>query len=185
MKKPIAKLNNLTIDDIERANYEGFSLEGINLQRYDLTGVDLRGADLRGADLSEADLRGATLLDACLYEANLTGANLPWANLRGADLRGADLRGANLSGADLRDVLLKNVTGNGREIISFTLFYNVVVTKKHVWVGCRMFTQAEFFKLKREDFESSIRASLYDKYHSLLCELIKQINDDNFKNEGD
>ena len=110
-------------------------------KRADLRGADLRGADLRGADLRGADLRGA----------DLRGANLCSANLRGADLSGADLSGANLSSADLSDVDLNgadlwDVTGNNKEVLTFpTNKYTVVIYKDRIQIGCKNFSQSEWF----------------------------------------
>ena len=99
--------------------------------------ANLSGADLRGADLSGADLRGAYL----------SGANLSGADLSGADLRGADLSGADLSGANLWDV-----TGNKKEIFTFqTNKYTVVICQDRIQIGCKNFSQSEWFNFSDDE----------------------------------
>ena len=79
--------------------------------------------------------------------ANLRGANLCRANLRGADLRGANLRGADLSGADLWDV-----TGNKKEIFTFqTNKYTVVIYQDRIQIGCKNFSQSEWFNFSDDE----------------------------------
>ena len=93
--------------------------------------ADLRGADLRRADLRDADLR----------DADLSGAYLSGAYLSGADLRDAYLSGADLSGAYLWDV-----TGNKKEIFTFqTNKYTVVIYQDRIQIGCKNFSQSEWF----------------------------------------
>ena len=94
------------------------------------------------ADLSGADLRGAYL----------SGANLSYADLRGAGLRGAYLRGANLSGADLRGADLWDVTGNKKEIFTFqTNKYTVVLCQDRIQIGCKNFSQSEWFNFSDDE----------------------------------
>ena len=97
----------------------------------------LRGAYLRGADLSGADLR----------RADLSGADLWDAYLRGADLSGADLSGAYLRGADLWDV-----TGDKKEIFTFqTNKYTVVIYQDRIQIGCKNFSQSEWFNFSDDE----------------------------------
>ena len=94
-------------------------------------------ADLSGADLSGANLRGANLSRANLWDANLSGANL----------RGANLSGADLSGADLWDV-----TGNKKEIFTFqTNKYTVVIYQDRIQIGCKNFSQSEWFNFSDDE----------------------------------
>ena len=78
---------------------------------------------------------------ADLRDADLSGADLSGANLSGADLRGADLRDADLRGADLCDA-----TGNKKEVLTFqTNKYTVVICQDRIQIGCRNFSQSEWF----------------------------------------
>ena len=104
--------------------------------------ADLSSADLSGANLNSANLRGANLRGA-----NLRSADLNSANLSGADLRGANLRGADLSGADLWDV-----TGNKKEIFTFqTNKYTVVIYQDRIQIGCKNFSQSEWFNFSDDE----------------------------------
>ena len=104
--------------------------------------ADLRSADLRGADLSGANLSGA----------DLSGANLRDADLRDAYLCGANLRGANLSGADLCGADLWDVTGNKKEIFTFqTNKYTVVIYQDRIQIGCKNFSQSEWFNFSDDE----------------------------------
>ena len=104
-------------------------------------------ADLSDADLRCADLSGADLRDANLRCADLSGANLRCADLSGADLRDADLRGANLRCADLWDV-----TGNKKEIFTFqTNKYTVVIYQDRIQIGCKNFSQSEWFNFSDDE----------------------------------
>ena len=94
--------------------------------------ADLRSADLGGAYLSGAHLRGAYLSDA--------------------DLRSADLRSADLSGADLCDADLWDVTGNKKEIFTFeTNKYTVVIYQDRIQIGCKNFSQSEWFNFSDDE----------------------------------
>ena len=94
-----------------------------------------------------ADLRHADLCHADLHRADLRGAYLHRADLRGADLRGADLRGADLRDADLWDV-----TGNKKEIFTFqTNKYTVVIYQDRIQIGCKNFSQSEWFNFSDDE----------------------------------
>lgn len=69
----------------------------------------------------------ADLIAADLIAANLTGAYLAGANLTGADLTGADLTGADLTRAN----------GNGKEIVSYTSLWSVVMRSGKIRIGCQ------------------------------------------------
>ena len=91
---------------------------------------------------NEAGGKRAYLRDAYLRDADLSGANL-----RDADLSGADLRGADLSGADLWDV-----TGNKKEIFTFqTNKYTVVIYQDRIQIGCKNFSQSEWFNFSDDE----------------------------------
>ena len=84
-------------------------------------------ADLRSADLSGADLRSAYLSDA--------------------DLRCADLSGADLSGAHLW-----NTIGNQVEVLTFqTNKYTVVIYQDRIQIGCKNFSQSEWFNFSDDE----------------------------------
>ena len=89
-----------------------------------------------------ANLRGADLL----------GANLCRADLSGAYLRDADLRDADLCDADLRGAYLWDVTGNKKEIFTFpTNKYTVVVYQDRLQIGCKNFSQSEWFNFSDDE----------------------------------
>ena len=122
--------------DGKRANLRSADLSGANLRSANLRSANLRSADLSGADLSCADLRGA----------DLSGAYLSGADLRCADLRSADLRDAYLSGANLSGAGLWNTIGNQVEIFTFqTNKYPVVICQDRIQIGCKNFSQSEWF----------------------------------------
>jgi pentapeptide repeat protein len=80
--------SDLSNEDLNNANFNGYDFSNSNLQGADLSGSSLRNVNLSGADLSCADLENA----------DLSGANLLGAIIRGADLTGANLQGVDLSG---------------------------------------------------------------------------------------
>ena len=144
-------------NDGKRADLRGADLRGAYL-----CGADLRGADLCDADLRDADLSGAYLSGAYLSCADLSGADLSGADLSGADLREAYLRSANLSGADLRGANLScanlscadlwNTIGNKKEIFTFqTNKYTVVIYQDRIQIGCKNFSQSEWFNFSDDE----------------------------------
>ena len=102
--------------------------------------VEKNRADLREADLHGADLRGVDLYGADLYGANLRGVDLRGADLYGVNLSGADLRGADLYGATLKKnpIILDNV-----------LPYRIILTEKHIAIGCRVLPGSKWFSLTK------------------------------------
>ena len=137
-------------------------------KRADLRGADLRGADLRGADLRDADLSGAYL----------SGAYLRGADLRGADLSGADLRDADLSGADLSGANLWDTTGNKKEIFTFqTNKYTVVICQDLIQIGCKNFSQSEWFnfsdcEITKMDSEALDWWCTHKQHVKTWCEMV-------------
>ena len=105
--------------------------------------------------------------------ADLWDADLRGANLSGADLRGADLRGADLSGADLWDV-----TGNKKEIFTFqTNKYTVVIYQDRIQIGCKNFSQSEWFNFSDDEISEMDRGALHwwctHKHHvKTWCEMV-------------
>ena len=89
--------------------------------------------------------------------AELRGANLCRADLRRAELRGADLCEAYLRGADLCEAYLRgadlwNVTGNEKEIFTFqTNKYTVVIYQDRIQIGCKNFSQSEWFNFSDDE----------------------------------
>ena len=135
-------------------------------------------ANLRGANLSGANLRGAYLWDADLSGADLSGANLWDANLSGADLWDANLSGANLSGANLRGANLWDVTGNKKEIFTFqTNKYTVVIYQDRLQIGCKNFSQSEWFNFSDDEISEMDSGALHwwctHKHHvKTWCEMV-------------
>ena len=129
-----------------------------NLRGANLSGSYLRGADLRGANLSCADLRGA--------------------NLSCADLRCADLSCANLSCADLRGANLWDVTGNKKEIFTFqTNKYTVVICQDRIQIGCKNFSQSEWFnfsddEITKMDIEALDWWCTHKQHVKTWCEMV-------------
>ena len=84
--------------------------------------------------------------------AYLRGAYLRGADLSGAYLGGADLRGADLSDADLSGAYLWDVTGNKKEIFTFqTNKYTVVIYQERLQIGCKNFSQSEWFNFSDDE----------------------------------
>ena len=142
-------------------------------ERADLWDADLSGANLSGADLSGANLRDAYLRDADLSGANLRSASLSGANLLGANLSGADLWDANLSGANLWDT-----TGNKKEIFTFqTNRYTVVIYRDRIQIGCKNFSQSEWFNFSDDEISEMDSGALHwwctHKQHvKTWCEMV-------------
>ena len=64
----------------------------------------------------------------------------------------AYLGGANLSGADLSDADLWDVTGNKKEIFTFqTNKYTVVICQDRIQIGCKNFSQSEWFNFSDDE----------------------------------
>ena len=79
-------------------------------------------------------------------------ADLSGADLRSAYLSGAYLSGAYLSGADLRGADLWDVTGNKKEIFTFqTNKYTVVIYQDRIQIGCKNFSQSEWFNFSDDE----------------------------------
>ena len=95
------------------------------------------------------------------------------ADLRSADLRGADLSGADLSGADLWDV-----TGNKQEIFTFqTNKYPVVIYQDLIQIGCKNFSQSEWFNFSDDEITEMDTETLdwwcTNKQHvKIWCEMV-------------
>ena len=153
-------------------------LSTANLSSADLSGADLRGANLSGANLSSANLRGANLRDAYLSSANLSRANLSTANLSGAYLSTANLSSADLSGADLRGANLWDVTGNKKEIFTFqTNKYTVVICQDRIQIGCKNFSQSEWFnfsddEITKMDIEALDWWCTHKQHVKTWCEMV-------------
>ena len=132
-------------------------------KRADLTGTYLSGADLRRADLRDADLS----------DADLRGAYLSSADLSSADFRRAYLSGADLSGADLWDV-----TGNKKEIFTFqTNKYTVVIYQDRIQIGCKNFSQSEWFnfsddEITKMDIEALDWWCTHKQHVKTWCEMV-------------
>ena len=130
-------------------------------------------ADLSDADLSGADLRSADLRSAYLRSADLSGADLRSADLRSADLSGADLSGADLSGADLWDV-----TGNKKEVLTFeTNKYTVVIYQDRLQIGCKNFSQSEWFNFSDDEISKMDSEALnwwytHKQHVKTWCEMV-------------
>ena len=157
-------------------------------KRVDLRGADLSGANLSGADLRSADLGGAGLSGAYLRDANLSSANLRGTDLRDADLRdaglsGANLRSANLSSAnlrsaDLRDADLWNTIGNQVEVLTFqTNKYTVVICQDRLQIGCKNFSQSEWFNFSDDEITKMDSGALdwwctHKQHVKTWCEMV-------------
>ena len=125
------------------------------------------------ANLSGADLSGADLCRANLWDANLSGANL-----RGANLSGADLSDANLCDADLSDANLWDVTGNKKEIFTFqTNKYTVVIYQDRIQIGCKNFSQSEWFNFSDDEITEMDSGALdwwctHKQHVKTWCEMV-------------
>ena len=130
--------------------------------------ADLRSADLRSANLRSADLSGAVL----------SGADLSGVYLRGADLSGADLRSVYLRGADLSGANLWNTIGNQVEIFTFqTNKYPVVIYQDRIQIGCKNFSQSEWFNFSDDEITEMDTEALdwwctHKQHVKIWCEMV-------------
>ena len=105
--------------------------------------------------------------------ADLSGADLRSANLRRADLSGADLSGANLSGANLW-----NTIGNQVEVLTFqTNKYTVVIYQDRIQIGCKNFSQSEWFnfsdcEIAEMDSEALDWWYTHKQHVKIWCEMV-------------
>ena len=119
-------------------------------------------------NLSDADLRETNLIEANLIEADLRFADLRFANLQYADLGSADLRFAERTDYKLK----KN------PIMLYGFKYPVLIFDKHMEIGCRAYTFAEWenFSLKEiEDIGGPDSRKMWRKYKTMLLDLCKKM----------
>ncbi len=145
-----------------------------------LTSADL----IKKAATSKEDVHvmGLSALEVFVHELNrclktpeqpACGANLRGAYLSGANLRGAYLRGAYLRGADLWDV-----TGNKKEIFTFqTNKYTVVICQDRIQIGCKNFSQSEWFnfsddEITKMDIEALDWWCTHKQHVKTWCEMV-------------
>lgn len=144
-----------------RANLSGFDLSGIDFEDFDLRGANLINVNFGGANLGYVNFGGAHLTNAnfdgaCLRSANFSGAILYNATFGGTDLTNANFRyagleeanfiesdlrytnfiGACLRCADFRGSNLRHCIGNGREIVTITAQWAIVIYNTMMAVGC-------------------------------------------------
>ena len=102
------------------------------------------------------------------------------ANLRGAKLRDADLRDADLSDADLRGANLWDVTGNKKEIFTFqTNKYTVVICQDRIQIGCKNFSQSEWFNFSDDEITEMDSEALdwwctHKQHVKIWCETVRR-----------
>ena len=110
--------------------------------------------------------------------ADLSGADLSGADLRGADLSGANLSSADLSSADLSGSYLWDVTGNKKEIFTFqTNKYTVVICQDRIQIGCKNFSQSEWFnfsddEITKMDIEALDWWCTHKQHVKTWCEMV-------------
>ena len=110
--------------------------------------------------------------------AHLRSADLSGANLRGANLRSADLSGADLSGAHLRSASLWNTIGNQVEVLTFqTNKYIVVIYQDRLQIGCKNFSQSEWFnfsdcEIAEMDSEALDWWCTHKQHVKIWCEMV-------------
>ena len=106
-------------------------------------------------------------------EDDLSDADLRRANLSGADLSSADLRGADLSGA-----VLWNTIGNQVEIFTFqTNKYTVVIYQDQLQIGCKNFSQSEWFNFSDDEITEMDSEALdwwctHKQHVKIWCEMV-------------
>ena len=104
--------------------------------------------------------------------------DLRGADLRGADLRRADLRDAYLSDADLSGAYLWDVTGNKKEIFTFqTNKYTVVIYQDRIQIGCKNFSQSEWFNFSDDEISEMDSEALdwwytHKQHVKTWCEMV-------------
>ena len=100
------------------------------------------------------------------------------AYLSDADLCDADLRGADLRGAYLRDADLWDVTGNKKEIFTFqTNKYTVVIYQDRLQIGCKNFSQSEWFNFSDYEITKMDSGALdwwctHEQHVKTWCEMV-------------
>ena len=110
--------------------------------------------------------------------ADLSGADLRSAYLGGADLRRADLSGADLSGANLSGANLWNTIGNQVEVLTFqTNKYTVVIYQDRIQIGCKNFSQSEWFnfsdcEIAEMDSEALDWWYTHKQHVKIWCEMV-------------
>ena len=115
---------------------------------------------------------------ADLRDTDLSGANLRSADLSSADLNSAYLNSANLSSANLRNAYLWDVTGNKKEIFTFqTNKYTVVIYQDRIQIGCKNFSQSEWFNFSDDEISEMDSGALHwwctHKQHvKTWCEMV-------------
>ena len=90
----------------------------------------------------------------------------------------ANLSDANLSGADLSGANLWDVTGNKKEIFTFqTNKYTVVIYQDRIQIGCKNFSQSEWFNFSDDEISEMDSGALHwwctHKQHvKTWCEMV-------------
>ena len=169
---------NLSDADLRETNLIEANLIEADLRFADLRFANLQYADLRSADLQYADLQYANLRFANLQYADLGSADLRSANLRFADLRSADLRSTDLRSADLRSAERTDYKLKKNPIMLYGFKYPVLIFDKHMEIGCRAYTFAEWenFSLKEiEDIGGPDSRKMWRKYKTMLLDLCKKM----------
>ena len=91
----------------------------------------------------------------------------------------ADLRSADLSGADLSGANLWNTIGNKKEIFTFqTNKYTVVIYQDHIQIGCKNFSQSEWFNFSDDEITEMDSGALdwwctHKQHLKTWCEMVK------------
>ena len=146
--------------------------------KYNLSDADLRETNLIEANLIEADLRFADLRFANLQYADLRSADLQYADLQYANLRFANLQYADLGSADLRFAERTDYKLKKNPIMLYGFKYPVLIFDKHMEIGCRAYTFAEWenFSLKEiEDIGGPDSRKMWRKYKTMLLDLCKKM----------
>jgi hypothetical protein len=134
---------------------EACEKSGANFSEANLSGADLSRANLCWANLSRADFSKADL-----SRADLSGANLCWANLSEADFSKADLSGANLSRADLSGAKILGEVITKHPIQISGLKWWIMITEKHIQIGCQVHKAEEWFGFKDADIAKMHKEAL-------------------------
>ena len=96
----------------------------------------------------------------------------------GANLSGANLRRADLSGADLSGACLWNTIGNQVEVLTFqTTKYTVVIYQDRIQIGCKNFSQSEWFnfsddEITKMDSEALSWWGTHKQHVKTWCEMV-------------
>jgi hypothetical protein len=126
---------------------------------------------------SDEILRNAVKKAVFKGDVSLENAKLSLVDLSGLDLSDTNFNGADLTGCNLRNSFMCNSIGNGREIISLQMTYNVVLTPYSISIGSSQWNIAEFLLLCNDDIikiGDDTLLGFYHKHQFMITEMWRE-----------